>query len=107
MAERKEEPFLDWYGNPLRSRTAGLPRPVQGVTFQGETDPDGKRYIRAYSAGGVPGDRLPLDHLHHLAYDSNDRVVYDSRRPPPPDANLLPRYIGYERERILKRYFPE
>jgi hypothetical protein len=33
-------------------------------------------------------------------------VLYDSRCEPPPDAVLKPGYIGYEREKQLKRYFP-
>jgi hypothetical protein len=103
----KQKCFLDWYGNPVPvGRGIGIVRNTSRLFFMGETDPDGKKYIRAYSAGGVPGDRLSLEDCFCCIKDDSGKVVYDSRCEPPPDARLLPDYIGYAREKQLKRYFP-
>jgi hypothetical protein len=103
----KTKQVLDWYGNPLSEEHGiGICRSSSRLSFMGEIDPDGKKYIRAYTAGGVPGDRIALDDCYCRITDDAGKVLYDSRREPPPDAKLLPGYIGYEREKQLKRYFP-
>ncbi len=107
MATKKLVEILDWYGNPLPERHGiGICQNNSHLSFMGEVDPDGTKYIRAYTPGGIPGDRIALDdcHVHIEAEDS--KVLYDSRLEPPADANLLPGYIGYERKKQLKRYFP-
>jgi hypothetical protein len=105
MAKSKE--VLDWYGNPIKNyHGVGIITNDANLFFMGEIAPDGTRYIRAYSRGGVPGDRLPLEDFHCRFTDETGTVVYDSRLEPPTDAKLLPGYIGYEREKQLKRYFP-
>ncbi len=105
MAEPKR--LLDWFGNPLpKGCGIGIVVSDSRMFFVGEVDRDGKKYIRAYSPGGVPGDRLALDDCFAHVEDETGKVLYDSRLEPPPDANLLPGYIGYEREKQLKRYFP-
>lgn len=98
---------LDWYGNPIEGMSGpGICVSNPGLFFMGEVDHDGKRYIRAYTCGGVPGDRLELDDCHCRIEDEHGKVLYDSRLEPPSDAKLLPGYIGYAREKQLKRYFP-
>jgi hypothetical protein len=105
MAKSKE--VLDWYGNPLpKEHGIGICRSDSRLFFMGEVDA-GKKYIRAYTAGGVPGDRIALEDCYTHIEDENGKVLYDSRSEPPADAKLLPGYIGYEREKQLKRYFPE
>jgi hypothetical protein len=105
MANKSKEPVLDWYGNPIEGNHDG-PRSLNSGFFMGETDNDGKRYLRIYSSGGVPGDRIAVDDMYLRLEDEHGKVIYDSRLPPPPDAKLLPGYIGYAREKQLKRYFP-
>lgn len=99
--------FLDWYGNPL-SEDYGIGIVVSDsrLFFMGEVEHDGKKYIRAYSQGRVPGDRIALEDCFCCIKDESGKVLYDSRHEPPPDAKLLPNYIGYAREKQLKRYFP-
>ncbi|MDB6054273.1 MAG: hypothetical protein JWN25_1796 [Verrucomicrobiales bacterium] len=107
MAERKDKIVLDWYGNPLpASYGIGICKSDSRLSFKGEIDYDGKKYIRAYTPGGVPGDRIPLEDFRTEIKDEKGKIVYDSHCEPPVDANLLPGYIGYEREKQLKRYFP-
>jgi hypothetical protein len=107
MAKKKKaDPLTDWYGNPILGAGFGLPDSGYQITFRGEIDYDGKRYIRAYTSGGVPGDRLPIENCYKVITDESGKVLYDSRLPPPPDAKLLLTYIGYRREKMLKRYFP-
>jgi len=108
MAETKSKTFLDWFGNPLpNSYGIGIVVSDSHLFFMGEVGRDGKKYIRAYSQGRVPGDRLALEDCFCCIKDEDGKVLYDSRVEPPPDATLLPGYIGYEREKQLKRYFPE
>jgi len=103
----KSNEILDWYGNPLpNGHGIGIAVSDSRLFFMGEVD-EGKKYIRAYTSGGVPGDRIALDDCHVHIEDENSKVLYDSECEPPPDARLLPGYIGYEREKQLKRYFPE
>ena len=103
----KQKAYLDWYGDPLpENRGIGIVVNNSRVFFMGEIDSDGKKYIRAYSTGGVPGDRLPLEDCFCCIKDDSGKVLYDSRIEPPPNAKLLPGYIGYAREKQLKRYFP-
>jgi hypothetical protein len=108
MATKKLSTVLDWYGNPLpEEHGIGICRSSSRLSFMGEVAPNGTRYIRAYTSGGVPGDRITLEDCHVHIEDEAGKVLYDSRLEPPADANLLPGYIGYEREKQLKRYFPE
>lgn len=106
MAKRKkQQPSTDWYGNPIPGDepSANIPR----WTVRGETDPDGRKYLRAYSVGGVPdGDRLALEDHYFRLEDGKGKVLYDSRLPVPADARLLPSYIGCALEKALKRYWP-
>ena len=103
----KSKTHLDWYGNPLpKGSGIGIVVSNTRMFFMGEVDHDGKKYIRAYSPGGVPGDRIALEDCFARFEDERGKVLYDSRLEPPPDAKLLPGYIGYAREKQLKRYFP-
>jgi len=103
----KQKVFLDWYGNPLpESSGIGIVISDSRLFFMGEVERDGKKYIRAYTSGGVPGDRIALEDCHTHIEDETGKVLYDSRCEPPSDAKLLPGYIGYAREKQLKRYFP-
>jgi hypothetical protein len=86
MAKTKE--VLDWYGNPIDGY-AGISAGSRHF-FMGETDDDGKKYMRIYTAGGVPGDRLALEGCYLCITDESGKVLYDSRREPPPDAVLKP-----------------
>lgn len=106
--KKKERVFTDWYGNPISSeRGVGICTSSPNLFFKGEVEIDGTKYIRAYNRNGVPGDRIALEDIYLCIKDeSTGKVVYDSRQAPPPDANLQPSYIGYERDSILKRYFP-
>jgi len=78
MAKTKQ--VLDWSGNVVpgiirRERRRG--------EFKIETDADGKKYWRAYSASGVPGDRLPVEgenSPHIEVHDAEGKTVYDSRQ---------------------------
>lgn len=55
----------------------------------------------------MPGDRIAVEDCYtRIADQETGKVLYDSRCEPPGDAKLLPGYIGYEREKQLKRYFP-
>lgn len=108
MAKKKSQEVLDWFGNPLPERHGiGIVVNDSHISFAGEVDRDGKKYIRAYSPGRVPGDRIALEDCHVHIEDETGKVLYDSRCEPPADAKLLPGYIGYERKKQLKRYFPE
>lgn len=91
----------DWYGNAIEREYTGIPK----GHFSGEVDPDGKKYVRAYDGGGVPQDRLAVEDMYLCLKDEDGKVIYDSRCKPPPEANLLHNYIGYVREKQLKRYF--
>jgi hypothetical protein len=103
----KKKSVLDWYGNPLGpEHGTGIVVSDARLTFRGETDRAGVKYIRAYNATGEPGDRIPLEDCYVHIEDEAGRVLYDSRLQPPADAKLLPGYIGYLREEQLKRYFP-
>jgi hypothetical protein len=107
MATTKQEEMLDWYGNPLpKKHGIGICISNSRLFFMGEVERDGTKYIRAYTPNGVPGDRLALDDCHVQIKDESGKVLYDSQREPPPDAKLFPGYIGYAREKQLKRYFP-
>ncbi len=103
MAKSKE--VLDWYGNPIEGYSGRFSAGV-GHFLMGEIEEDGKKYLRMYTEGGVPGDRLALEDCYLCITDESGKVLYDSRCEPPPDAVLKPGYIGYEREKQLKRYFP-
>jgi hypothetical protein len=106
MAQRKQKSFLDWYGNPIPDMTGpGICTGYLGMFFMGETE-HGKRYLRSYDQSGVPGDRVSLDDCRCVVKDDAGKVVYDSDAEPPADAKLLPNYIGFAREKQLKRYFP-
>jgi hypothetical protein len=103
----KQRVLLDWYGNPIQGFARVRHKRSRSLTFKGESDADGKRYLRTYTADGQPGDRVALDDDYLRIEDTaTGKVRYDSRMKPPPDAKLLPGYIGYEREKQLKRYFP-
>src|SRR2546429_403771 len=101
ITTRKNSEVLDWYGNPIPGIYHDRRKPR--LTFKVEKDPDGTKWWRAYTANGEPGDRLPVDG-HDAPYlhvtDESGKAVYDSRREPPPDAKILPGYIG---EKQLKR----
>jgi hypothetical protein len=108
MATTKQGKVLDWYGNPLPERYGiGICRSDARLFFMGEVESDGTKYIRAYTEGGVPGDRIALEDCHVHIEGEDGKTLYDSRHEPPADANLVSGYIGYEREKQLKRYFPE
>jgi hypothetical protein len=102
MAISKE--VLDWYGNPIPGIRRG--RGKARLTFKVEEGADGNKYWQVYTADGKPGDKLPVygpdaPYLQVTAEDG--KVLYDSRREPPPDAKILPGYIG---EKHLNRNCP-
>lgn len=89
---------LDWYGNPIPGICRGHGK--SRVAFKVEEDADGRKYWRAYTADGKPGDRLPIEgpYAPYLEItDQHGKVLYDSRREPPSDAKILPGYIGEKR----------
>jgi hypothetical protein len=107
MAKRKKQKaYSDWYGNPVpEDRGIGIVRNSSNIFYIGEVE-NGKKYIRAYSKGGVPGDRIELEDCFCCIKDDTGIVVYDSRCDPPVGTSIKPDYIGYAREKQLKRYFP-
>jgi hypothetical protein len=105
MAKTKSKEVLDWYGNPIPGvyRVRGK----SGLTFRLEEDADGKKYWRAYTADGKPGDRLPAEGPDapylQVTNTKTGKVLYDSRCEPPSDAKMLPGYVG---EKQRKRKLP-
>jgi hypothetical protein len=59
MTNKKSKEVLDWYGNPIPGVYRG--RGKSRLMFKVEQDADGKKYWRAYTADGKPGDRFPVD----------------------------------------------
>src|SRR6266404_9655489 len=75
MGKTKE--VLDWYGNPIKGHGIGIVISDSRMFFMGEVDHDGKKYIRAYSPGGVPGDRIALEDCFAHIEDETGKVLYD------------------------------
>jgi hypothetical protein len=105
VAKRKE--LLDWYGNPIPGQETGFCFTDYRHFVRGEIESDGTKFLRIYTSSGVPCDRIALEDCYLCVKDDTGNVLYDSRCEPPPDAKLMPDYVGFAWAKQLKRYFPK
>ena len=118
--------LLDWYGNPIEGLKPIVPTEAGGLldgwelafqrvpekkvwaprlTFR-EWDDHGRWRIVSVRENGEIGGAIDVADWYLRLENDSGRLLYDSRERPPPDAKLLPNYIGYEFERRMRRYAP-